>query len=223
MKNNKILSIDVDYCRDSQDLLKIYNLFCSNLYRLSEDKVMCADYHIDILDLIKNIKGPLEVFNIDDHHDIYYDEHQIPVLRNSIADSSDWVAWLFIHRQVENYTWIGRELSEQFSQGMLEKIEEMYDKGPNYDVIDSRNILFNGKQALTEKMSDEFLKFKPRLTHDVYIQDYLYDIEFDYLFLCKSPDYTVKENYFMFDLLKLAKTTFFKNRNNEKKISEKND
>jgi hypothetical protein len=218
MKATKILSIDIDYCKSSRDFQDVCKLFYKNLFQLDKSKILFSDYHVDILDLIKKTSGPLDITNIDDHHDIFYDQAQVPVLRNGMPDSSCWLGWLFLNAQVTSYRWISQEFSEAFSSELIDAFENIYEKSSQYDIIDSRNILFSNKKAVTERMSDSFIKYKPFITRDIFIDDEIFDIAFDYIFVCKSPDYTPKENYFLYYILKSAASEFFKKPKNEKKI-----
>lgn len=211
MSEHKILSIDIDYCLSHKDFEEVFELFCSNLSKIPENKILLSNHHIDILDLIGDIHDPMTIYNIDFHHDIFYDNDRNPAeLRNSIADSSNWLGWLFIHRMVKQYVWIKQDMSEQFDSDSLSCMSLMYDKSLSYDIIDSRNILFNSKKAVLEKTTDAYLKCRPAVEVENRIKKYLYDIEFDYLFVCLSPDYTPKEHFFMYDLLQTATHHFSK-------------
>ena len=88
MNEHKILSIDIDYCLTHKDLEEVFELFCGNLFKISEDRVLISNHHVDILDLIGEIHEPMTIYNLDFHHDIFYDNTISPAeLRNSIVDS----------------------------------------------------------------------------------------------------------------------------------------
>ena len=221
MMTNKILSIDIDFCKSSKDFIRVFDLFCRNLFKLNKDSVLISEYHVDILDLIQHATRPIEIVNIDDHHDVYYNKEELPGLRNQMVYSSNWVGWLFMNAEVRDYLWISNQLSDSFTPDMLDDFKCIYSKGSQYDVIDSRNVLFNNKKAITQKISDTYLKFKPSIRQDTIIKDSIFDIDFDYMFVCKSPDYTPKENYFMYDAMESLARNFFnlnKNKNDQKKI-----
>ena len=106
MNEHKILSIDIDYCLTNKDLEEVFELFCGNLFKAQEDRVLVSDHHVDILDLIGEIHEPMTIYNLDFHHDIFYDNRTSPAeLRNSIVDSSNWLGWLFMHRMIKKYVW----------------------------------------------------------------------------------------------------------------------
>jgi len=210
MKAQKILSIDIDYCLNTNDFMHVFDLFCTNLYKLKEDRVLISNHHVDILDLINTITDPIDLYNIDFHHDIFYQDTCSPAeLRNSVVDSSNWVGWLTIHRQVSKYTWIKQDMSEVFNKRTENAFNTLYDKGIQYDIVDSRNILFNSKRAVLEKKTDAYLKHKPVINIQNRIKKDLFNINFDYLFVCLSPDYTPKEHFFMYDLMESSKSAFF--------------
>jgi hypothetical protein len=209
MKTKKILSIDIDFCRSHKDFEDVFDLFCKNLFKLSEDKILISSYHVDILELIKGIGDPIEILNIDNHHDIVYERNSLCELRNSLVSSANWVGWLFIHAFVENYIWCSQELSEDFSDEFAEELKTLYDKNISYDIIDSRNLVFNSKYAVTENTSENYLKHRPKFEVELGIKKYFYDIDFDYLFVCLSPGYTPKEHYFMYDIIRSTKNRFF--------------
>ncbi|MBN86505.1 MAG: hypothetical protein CL885_03175, partial [Dehalococcoidia bacterium] len=85
---------------------------------------------------------------------------------------------------------------------------------------DSRNLIFNSKRAVTQEVSESYLKHKPDIEVETRIRRSFFDIEFDYLFVCQSPEYMPKEHHYMYDLLLSAKDEFFKNPNSKKNIRE---
>ena len=215
----KLLSIDIDYCLTAGDFNEVLELFCRNLFNIDEENVLFSQYHVDILDLCLKCRGELDILNIDMHHDIFYHERQSPAeIRNNIADSSCWVGWLSAHQSLKKYTWCKQPLSEEFSDDLLEAFAGMYEKGRNYDIIDARNLIFDSKRALTERMGERYLKQRPILEVETRIKKYFYDIDFDYLFVCLSPDYTPKEHHYMYNCLESIKDEFFKNAKTKKNI-----
>lgn len=220
MKTKKILSIDVDFCKSNKDFEEVFDLFCQTIFKLKEDNVLISPYHVDVLNLIKNIHSPIEILNIDNHHDIIYDLDSICELRNSVVSSANWVGWLFFHCHVHNYTWCKQDLSEDFSDDFTEVVENLYEKNTVYDIVDSRNLIFNNKYAVTERSSENYLKHRPKFDIELGIKKHFYDIDFDYLFVCLSPGYTPSENYFMYDIMRTTKNRFFK-KNNLAKSHEK--
>jgi hypothetical protein len=222
---SKILSIDVDYCLTSSDFIEVQELFCKNLFKIKEkENILFSQYHVDILDLCLKCKGDLEVSNIDMHHDVFYQAPQSTAeIRNGISDSSNWVGWLAVHQPLKKYTWYKQPFSDEFSDELVEAFHNMYDKSGNYDIVDARNLIFNSKMAITELKNEHYLKQKPKIEVETRIKKYLFDIDFDYLFVCLSPEYTPKEHYYMYESLKSIKEEFFKSLGSKKNIQNEGE
>ena len=217
----KLLSIDIDYCLTTSDFNEVLELFCRNLFRLKEENISFAQYHVDVLDLCLKCKNELEVINIDMHHDVFYQEVQSTAeIRNNIADSSGWVGWLAAHQPLKKYTWCKQPFSEEFSEELTQAFHNMYNKPINYDIVDARNLIFNSKRAVTELKNENYLKIKPAIEVETRIKKYFYEIDFDYMFVCLSPEYTPKEHHYMYECLMSIKDEFFKNSNSKKNIHE---
>jgi hypothetical protein len=155
------------------------------------------------------------------HHDVFYQTVQSTAeIRNSIADSSGWVGWLAAHQPLKKYTWCKQPFSEEFSEELVEAFHNMYQKSINYDIVDSRNLVFNSKRAVTELKNENYLKQKPKIEVETRIKKYFLDVDFNYLFVCLSPEYTPKEHYYMYDCLKSIKDEYFKSLNSKKNIQE---
>jgi hypothetical protein len=210
-KVSKVLSIDIDYCLTNEDFDLVVDLFCKNLFNLKEDQVLFSQHHGDIINLIKHETNALDILNIDLHHDIFYNAKSGPAdIRNNTINSANWVGWMSAHKQVKRYTWCKQPFSEDFSKELFEAFQMMYEKPLQYDVIDARNILFCSKYAVTQEISEEYLKHVPKIEIENRIKKHFFDIDFDYLFVCLSPDYTPQENYFMYNILESIKNNFFK-------------
>ena len=217
----KLLSIDIDYCLTTSDFNEVLELFCRNLFRLKEENISFAQYHVDVLDLCLKCKNELEVINIDMHHDVFYQEVQSTAeIRNNIADSSGWVGWLAAHQPLKKYTWCKQPFSEEFSEELTQAFHNMYNKPINYDIVDARNLIFNSKRAVTELKNENYLKIKPAIEVETRIKKYFYEIDFDYMFVCLSPEYTPKEHYYMYECLMSIKDEFFKSSKTKKNIQK---
>lgn len=212
MNKVKILSIDIDYCLDTKDVMEVFDLFCKVMFSISDSgRVLIADYHVDILDLFGGIDGALEVYNIDLHHDIFYDKSRsVAEVKSGIASSADWVLWSAINLNLASYTWVKQPGSEEFSQEMMELFSRAYRQGSPYTIVDARNILFSGKHAILQTASEKFLKDRPKIATKTRIDDELKGVKFDYLFVCLSPEYTARERYFLYEMCKSARSHYFK-------------
>jgi len=209
--NKKILSIDIDYCLDTHDMVEVFDLFIKALHGIQDkSKVVLAQYHADILDMLNGIDGELDIYNIDLHHDIFYEkEASIAEVSAGIAGSSDWVLWSALNLNLNSYTWVKQPYSEEFSEEMVELFCEAYYKNRSYDIIDARNVLFTSKLAFTHDSEDFCIKQKPSIFVETRLNKEILSIDFDYLFVCLSPEYTPKENYFFYEICKSAYSTYF--------------
>ena len=222
MSDVNLLSVDIDYCLCNNDIDDLFEVVCETATKIQDqDNILFAQYHVDILDLIKKINEPLNIYNIDLHHDIFYTgDTSIPEVQNGVVSSADWVLWALLNKRVESYTWIKQPASEEFSEEMIETFNKAMHYCDNYGVIDSRNLLFSSKRAFSHPISQNFVKQKPKIFTNTRALKCTQDIDFDYLFICLSPDYTPKENYFLYNMCKTAIYHIFKNRNLEKKIRQ---
>lgn len=221
MKTKKLLSVDLDYCLTTKDFAEVSDLVCRVLFSLKESEVLFSTYHVDALDLCLRSDAPLDILNIDMHHDVFYDQDKDPPeIRNGMASSANWVGWLCAHQHVSKYTWCKQPFSEEFSQELSDAFSLMYQKSRNYDIVDARNLIFNSKRAVTEKMGESYLKYKPDLEVETRVKKDFFDIKFDYLFVCQSPDYLPKEHHYMYDVLLSVKDHFFKKPHTEKIIRQ---
>ena len=209
--NKKILSIDIDYCLDTHDMVEVFDLFIKTLHSINDrSRVVISQYHADILDMLNSIDGDLDVYNVDLHHDIFYEkEVSIAEVRAGVAGSSDWGLWTALNLNLNSYTWIKQPCSEEFSEEMMELFCGAYHKDKSYDIIDSRNVLFTSKLAFTHKVDSFCIKQKPPIAVETRLTKEILDIDFDYLFLCLSPEYTPKENYFFYEICKSAYSSHF--------------
>ena len=206
-----LLSIDIDYIVSGDDFTQVLDLYSHNLSRKPNMEVKFSQYHVDIIDLFKDEYGEMSILNIDMHHDIIYNDICDPAeIRNGSVDSTNWLGWTCAHRRVKKYTWCKNNFSDDFDSELMQAFQTLYIKGKTYDVVDSRNIIFSSKKAVTERINENYLKFRPTIEVENKIQPHFYDIDFDKIFVCLSPDYTVKENYFYYDCLKKLYTHFSK-------------
>lgn len=204
------LSIDIDYCLSSSDFVDVFELFAKNCPNIKRKNLHYGQYHVDALDLIKKINTPINLYNIDLHHDIFYEhETSIAEVKSGIVSSANWVLWTLLNKRIESYTWIKQPSSEDFSEEMLELFNKAQLHESNYTIVDSRNVVFASKLAFAHGKEDSFIKQKPKIFTETRIRNCLSDINFDYIFFCLSPDYTPKEHHYLYDLLKISADSIF--------------
>lgn len=222
MNEVNVLSVDIDYCIYSNDMNDLFDVVCKAASNIQDkNKILFSQYHVDILDLIKKINQPINIYNIDLHHDIFYEnETSIAEVKSGVVSSADWVLWALLNKRVESYTWIKQPTSDEFSEDMIEVFNKAMNYCDNYGIVDSRNLVFSSKRAFTHPKGQNFIKQKPKIFTNTRAVKSLEDIDLNYLFVCLSPDYTPKENYFLYNICKTAVDHIFKNRNYEKKIQD---
>lgn len=108
---NSLRNIDSHISYDDENLKFIFDVFTFALFNLKDkNNVTFATNHDAILfDLAskKYEKNTFNIFNIDHHHDIFYNENgrkEIDDYDN--AGVSNWVWYLDKHKKIENYSWI---------------------------------------------------------------------------------------------------------------------
>lgn len=125
-----------------------YDFMCYFLSHRNFDKVLIADSHKEIKQLIDQVpkNTPLEVYNIDFHHDMYH-----YFTSGDECNCGNWARKLLIEDRFYNsdYTWIKRQDSDVMTLG--------------------------GEVPCRKK---------------TYLKTALRGIKFDYVFICKSPEWT---------------------------------
>ena len=197
-----ILSIDIDYITSEKDFVEVSALFCKALSSNPNVEIKFSQYHADIIDLIKEVNEEMLILNIDMHHDIIYDEVcDTAEIRNGMYDSTNWLCWVAAFKKIKKYIWCKNSLSDPFDAELSSSFNQMFEKDRAYDVVDSRNVLFSSKLALTQKIDEIYLKYKPKIEIENKIQNYFHEITYDKVFVCLSPDYTKDDKYFCYDVL----------------------
>ena len=92
--------------------LNIYNKLTQYLIKcfqnLNQDQILFIDDHGQILSVINN---PINLINIDHHHDTGYDNSPF-LIQEKFIDCSNWARWLFEQKLLNNYTWINNDNSD---------------------------------------------------------------------------------------------------------------
>tara|TARA_E500000081_G_scaffold117600_1_gene121228 strand:- start:2246 stop:2875 length:630 start_codon:yes stop_codon:yes gene_type:complete len=206
-----ILSIDIDYIISEKDFVEVSALFCKALSSNPDIEIKFSQYHADIIDLIKEVNEEMLILNIDMHHDIIYDEVcDTAEIRNGMYDSTNWLCWVAAFKKIKKYIWCKNSLSDPFDAELSSSFNQMFEKDRAYDVVDSRNVLFSSKLALTQKIDEIYLKYKPKIEIENKIQNYFHEIPYDKVFVCLSPDYTKDDKYFCYDVLQNIYLSFKK-------------
>ena len=155
---------------DQTKYQNIVNLLRNKVQQIPDSNIYFGKEHDAILTFLcgddKKCDFNYNVYNVDHHHDIYYDERaRDNIERFAFAGLAEWVWYLFDFGRLNSYHWISNVESEKFAY--------------NIDGIDAFNTLHD-----TENVTD------------------LEDINFDYIFICKSEYYLPYKYQFLFDEVK---------------------
>ncbi len=159
----------LSYSKGKYELCK--ELVVKNVATLPKENVLFAKEHDMILELLcqrqEQAFEMLNVYNIDHHHDIYYDHGIYELEHYQLADLSNWVYYLGYNRKLYRYQWLRNEKSARFSDDNLKELCFIADQ-------------------------DSLIKSPEKLL----------EIDFDYVFVCLSTDFTPDIYWHLFDELR---------------------
>ena len=152
---------------NEENLLTINNVFTKNILNIKKENILFAENHDAILNLLcEGIpeSQKYDIWNIDHHHDIYYnDESKHHVEKFNFTAMADWVWYLKSNNLLNNYTWVRNQNSAPF-----------------YDI---------GNGFVFQEVS----------SHNI---SKIMNLEYDYLFICKSPHWFPDKFHHYFEMLK---------------------
>ena len=98
--SSNILTIDCDWAQTQEQLIELIRL-CKHYHKHPEvyfvkEHQHCAKY-LDPGDIL---------YNVDEHHDLGYNEVAFKESENGIMYRGNWVRTLILHGQLKGYTWI---------------------------------------------------------------------------------------------------------------------
>jgi len=187
-----ILSIDVDFCKDERSLRDIIRLFTgiiSKQYGSTHKdlpNISFSQTHSDILSCISG-RSLVNIYNIDDHHDIYYEPEDMVGFEDGVVCESNWVGWTMRSGLLNEYHWIKNRSSELLPQQDLLSLQS---QSLSYGKFNS-NVLKDGRVEQERSIyfyntiSDAKLKEK----------------SFAEVFVCMSPEYLSKDFHYLYFLL----------------------
>ena len=197
-----VLSIDIDYCQSEQDLRAVVDLFTKtllyfrDLQRGGRDIInfSFSQTHADIVSVLKGY-SKLNVYNIDHHHDVYYDPVNLLEIEDGIVEENNWVGWLFRSQLIERYHWIKNAGSELLSKedmiALQSRFGVSFTDGSNYSGKRNANYskegLYEPFSAISYYNSIGDVEIKPSRLEEV--------------FVCMSPEYLKKEFHYLYFLL----------------------
>lgn len=124
---------DYPYMKNGKADLYIYdylNQFLYEAYGNMKDlsKVYFIESHEEIVRFLKDCKEPIDLYNIDHHHDVGYDEKWgIKLLK--APNCGNWVKYLKDTNKIKSYTWIKDEFSSTVERGGAKYIDKEVELG----------------------------------------------------------------------------------------------
>jgi hypothetical protein len=130
MKENNILTLDLDYIQNSQQEIKLLDIFLKKIKTC--EKIIFIKAHHQILEHIYKLKK-INLFNVDHHHDIFYSADV--ALENQYREGN-WILYLLKHNLLESYTWICNFDSDLTTDSLhpVRHLKSFYHT-PNLDLI----------------------------------------------------------------------------------------
>lgn len=127
-----ILSIDCDWVKNSQQLI-LLNEFVFNKFIEVENIVFLKNHH----QIVNYIDTPVNIFNIDHHHDINYDH------LNKFVNPGNWVQVLIQANYLKSYTWIHNSNSDMLFDNITHIIRDLEGFSYSIDLEDIKDIKYD--------------------------------------------------------------------------------
>ena len=113
---------------DSEALLFLVKVFSKAVSEIPKENIYFAEEHDAILTFLcgdtAKVSEKYEVYNIDHHHDLYYNPGQrADIDRFDFACSANWAYYLGKNEKIEEYHWLGNDKSQRFA---AEEILSLY-------------------------------------------------------------------------------------------------
>ena len=132
---------------DEDQLNLVWALLEKNIPDISPENIMFAEEHDMILNLLctdpEKKDEILEVYNLDHHHDIYYENGKELVDLYSSANLSNWAYYLGAGGKLFKYNWLRNYSSARFEEDMRD-----------FNFIVDQDSLFEDPSLLFEKHFD---------------------------------------------------------------------
>lgn len=128
---NMIRNIDKYLEYEPSKLLAVVDVFTHAIKDVPKNKIMFAEEHDMILELLcreDNIKETFNLYNMDHHHDIYYGpEQKSEIERFDFACLANWVYYLGKNEKLHKYYWIKNDNSAPFDESQISELTFPFD------------------------------------------------------------------------------------------------
>ena len=111
-----ILSIDVDWVISSLHQQSLTKLFYNKVRNVKN--IYFANHHNSILNIIPS-KENINLFNIDHHHDICYDQEQDYQIKQNFANMGSWIGLLLNNNILSSLNWVRNVESDSIKSPSL--------------------------------------------------------------------------------------------------------
>lgn len=178
-----------DFTIDQGNFLFLIDIFTKCL-PLCENVVFGLD-HESILYELEN-EHDIDLINIDQHHDIAYNERDLYDIQNyRIVNEGSWIWYLYSTKQLKSYQWICTETSTPYNKSLP--------TGPQGRVV-SPKYKDGTNHFVSENLPRMKIPFTTVLKQD--ITDWT-DFKFDLIYVSESKDFVFPDHWFCADVLKL--------------------
>ena len=186
-----VLSIDVDWIISNLHQQSLTKLFYNKVGKAKS--IAFGNHHHQILNVLTTEKTntKINLFNIDHHHDICYNQYQYELItKQYLADSGSWVGLLLSTDNISSLKWIRNVESipifmEQYAENLL----------TYHNNVSSINFSVD------------------------YILDSLYNEDYDLIFVCRSDEHTDIKYRSLYDTLKISCIELYPEKTYEVSVS----
>tara|TARA_R110000803_G_C11950053_1_gene317592 strand:- start:471 stop:1028 length:558 start_codon:yes stop_codon:yes gene_type:complete len=147
------LSIDCDWIQSTQQMVNLNDLIF-NRFKSAKRIIFSKNHHA----IIKYIDKPINLYNIDHHHDINYH------YENQYVNQGNWIQYLNQKNLLEKYFWVHNSDSEMIHDEITDFTRPL--KGFDYnmglelcDGIEFEDILICESFGFTDYLKNEAKKF----------------------------------------------------------------
>ena len=133
--------------------LELYRELTNFILSFDYDKIKFIYDHHDIVEEIENITEKIELYNIDYHHDIGYND-KVWTIKLQDYDEGNWVRKLWENNKLKSYTWLrhynSSDVSEKDKKFLTDKhflIDESFIKAYMLDDLKDADELYISRSS----------------------------------------------------------------------------
>jgi hypothetical protein len=115
-----VLTIDCDWAIDENRLLELLN-FCYKKFNKNQEIIFIEEHH----HAYNLINKEDVLFNIDDHHDINYNNSVRFIIENKYCLQGNWIFALIYKKIINKYYWICNENSSYLQNDISDLLKDL--------------------------------------------------------------------------------------------------